>query len=323
MLYASLDLVPEDRGANVTVERLPDDRSLWLDWLGRTLGSATAGGSTATPASPPDRSGPAYVSLAHGQMLVHREGRGGNRPLLILETPTLLHAHAWQRALRHRATIVPELPGYGESDRLEGARLDDHADALAAMLAFLGTGRVDLLAIDLAAPLALRLTARHPHLIAMLAVDGIGGAAGVDAARLCPAFAQGEAGEHLHRIWHMLRDGEAQWPWFDAGVAAQRRIVPLLEAEALHGVLLDVLKQPACYGDAARAGLEAGAVVPGGGAGAVLLFDHPDDPGYAGVAALAARMPQARIVDRPDDIAAAAERLDALLAEPLVAGMAL
>lgn len=314
VLFRCLDLLPPDTSASVEVLRLPADRGHWLGWLGTTLG--TAARAQAPPAKDGDGAAACYVDLPHGQMLVRRAGPEGTTPLLILETPTTLHARLWKLALTpHRATLVPDLPGYGESDPLPAADLADHADALAAMLDELAVPVVDLLAIGLAAPLALALADRHPARVGRLLFDGVADPDPALAAALFPTFRSVAAGEHLHRIWHMLRDGDVQWPWFDESVAAQRRIQPSLAAMPLHQALLDILKQPTHYADAAIAGLAVGtsAATP---RHAAILFDVPGDPGYAGVAALADRL-GGDVLARPIDLAAAATLVAGLLdAEP-------
>ncbi len=309
VLFSSLDRLPPDMSAQVRCERLPSDRAYWLEWLGDILTKACGPAQSDTPASE-DSDGPVYIDLPHGQMLVHRSGTDGGTPLLILETPTILHARIWQDAMAGtRSVFVPELPGYGESDPLEDASIEDHADAIAAMLRLLDTGSVDVLAIGLAAPLALTLAARDPDLVNGIVLDGVSGLKSAE--RLFPVITQDFAGGHWHHVWHMLRDSEVQWPWFDGSVKAQRKLVPYLDGGPLHRTLLDVLKQPASYGDVAIAGLRAGtAVVPNT---PLTLFSLADDAGYDGVAAMAAKNPHTRLLARPADIAASARLLNEIL----------
>lgn len=321
VLFGSLDLIPADSSKSIEVARLTADRGAWLGWVADTLAeSATA---FVEPELQLTAEGPAYVDLAHGQMLVHRAGPAGAPPLLILEAANTLHARLWQEALRDdRATIVPEFPGYGESDPLPaGAVLDAYADALAEAAAALALATIDVLAIGTAAAaLALALAVRHPALVGRLAVDGIGtcnGAGTADA--LCPAIASNHGGGHLHRIWHMLRGGELQFPWYDGRIAAQRRLMPCLDAGPLHAALLDILKQPARYGDATRAALAAHPSELTPAEQPILVFSLAGDPGYGGVAALTARTVNAQVVERPVEIAAASAVLRTMWAVPIPA----
>jgi pimeloyl-ACP methyl ester carboxylesterase len=305
VLYASLDRVPVDENDALTVMRLAPDREAWFDWLAETA----AGAPTLPP--PPVSSGAAsYVDLPHGQMLVRRAGPGEGRPLLILDAPTTHHALRWQKALQDRPTFVPDLPGYGESDPLPDPTVESIADALGAMIAALGHDEVDVLASGFATPLAAALAARHGsrirHVVldGCFAIDGTADAGWVEA--LCPPIEFDPAGGHLHRIWHMLRDGQAQWPWFDASPDAHRALPPSLSAEDLHPALVALLKQPVRYGDVVRAGVrrvsEAGYPAFDH---ATLIFEQPADAGYRAAQSVAAMLPAARTALRSADMAEA------------------
>ena len=308
VLYGSLDHVPLDRGT-VSVERLASDAAGWLAWLEAKF--SLSAGPIAPALGVWEGDGPHYVDLKSGQMFIRLEAAAGGRTQLILAAPTTLHARAWQRALAGSCrTIVPDLPGYGESDPLQDASLGDHAAALAAMLEALGETSVDVVGLDFATPLAVEFAVRYPSLVGRLVLDGAIAAADVNALRLCPSFPMRSSGGHLHDIWHMLRDGEAQWPWYDGSVAAQRRIAPLLDAESLHDALLDVLKQPASYWAITVAGLSAR--IPYERLTMhVLLLEVTGDPAYRRTAEIAATIPHAEIAERPIDIPGAAALLAA------------
>lgn len=322
VLYGALDLLPADRSASVSVERLSADRAEWLAWLRNRLTHFAVEVARVGQDCAVATEGPLYVDLTHGQMLVHRVGPqvAGWRPLLILEAPATLHARLWQQTLSNaRATIVPELPGYGESDPILHASLDNHADAVAAMLDAIDAQSVDVLAIGCAVPLAVALARRHPSKIGVLVIDGPANGSATNEQirkRLCPDFSFDPAGGHLHGIWHMLRDREAHWPWFDHDSEAIRAVQPQFSPEGLHRALVDILKQPSSYGDAALAGLTLGGVDLAGVHASVLLFDLPGDPAYRGVDTLAESLPRARCINRPVDIATAALVLSELLNMP-------
>ena len=322
VLYAHLDRVPTAANPALTVQRLSDDREQWLGLLQAAFASTgnplPAGRRIAEPAD----SGPAYVTHPHGQMLIHREGCGN--PLLVLEAPTTRHALEWQRQLcGHRQVLVPELPGYGESDPLESDDLARYADSLSIMIDALGLKTVDVLALGYATPLGAALAALYPGKIGGLILDG--GFVGEDASdhrreALCPAILPEAGGGHLSRIWHMLRDGDTQWPWFDGDVAAQRDLHPLFNAENLHRALVGILKQPSHYGDVVTAVVRADAMAfyaavrqP------CLLFLRPNDPGYRAVERISRAMADIRCIDRPATIEAAAQALRTALASPFTA----
>lgn len=299
VLVGSLERVPESENDALTVMRLPADDKAWFAWLTDMFAAADV---QAQPVASADAAA-VYVDLPHGQMLVRRAGAAARCPLLILDAPTTVHARQWQALLGRRATLVPDLPGYGESDPLHEPSLEAAADALAAMVDALGYERVDLLGLGYATPLAASFAARHGGKVGRVVLDGCFGIADEDqndmAKALCPAIGFDRAGGHLHRIWHMLRDAEAQWPWFDGSPAAQRALSPTLSATALHPALVAILKQPRSYGDMARAALRARADAryPAFDRPALILH-APDDPGHRAAAMVADRLPDARMAIR-------------------------
>jgi pimeloyl-ACP methyl ester carboxylesterase len=315
VLYASLDRVPVEHNPALTVERLPADPVGWLAWLENALAAAVVDAPVAPPLAAQPAAGAAYVDLPHGQMRVHRSGTAGDRPLLILSAPTTLQGLAWQAALPERATLVPELPGFGESDPLPSPTLDGMADALAAMLQQLGFDEVDLLATGLATPMGCMFTKRHPDLVTVVVLDGCDlDTASVSRDRIAPAFPFDPGGGHIHRYLHMLRDSEANWPWFDGSASAARGLSPSLAAGPLHDALVGILKQPEHYGDAARAVYQdaddfAQLLQP------VLLLNHATDPAYRGTDALASRLTRSTVADRPSDLATTAHIVSRFLNE--------
>lgn len=323
VLYSYLDRVPLSSNPHLAVERIAPDRATWLAWLEERLEAACDRQSPSLPSTKAHgrREGASYVRATHGQIRFFRAGPAKGVPLLILDTPTTRHALTWQQALAEvRDTIVPDLPGFGESDPLPNPTSDDIADCLAALLDGLDVTRVDVLGLGLASGLAVDMAARHPGRVRGLALDGVPpvdiAAAAAMAKCLCPEFPfDAAAGAHLHRIWHMLRDSEVQWPWFDPSPAAARTIAPSFEATSLHRALTEILKQHQSYGDAALAALRDGSGLARYSKvkAPTLLFTHPTDPAYADVGAVAACMQAAHPIARPASIEAAASRLHGFL----------
>jgi len=310
VLHGYLARAAASGNPNVRTQSLPADRAAWLGWLHATLSEAAA---PTTPTSPQPTGQRCYVSVPHGLLHVTRSGAADGVPWLVLSAPTTLQAHSWAAALAaHAPVLVPDLPGFGESDPLPGSSTAQAmADALAAMLDALGLAKVHVLGVGLASPLGAVLARRHAGRVATLVLDGLPphdpAQAATFAQGLCPPVPfDAHAGTHLHRIWHMLRDGEAQWPWHDGTSAATRRLPALLEPLALHAALTGVLKQPARWGDAAMAALAAGAQPATWAplACPVLAFTHAD-PAYADAPSLAHAC-RAQLLPRPDALDAAA-----------------
>jgi pimeloyl-ACP methyl ester carboxylesterase len=199
------------------------------------------------------------------------------------------------------------------------------ADALAAMLDHLGYAAVDLLAIGRATPLGCTLARRHSDTIGRVVLDGCCSLETDDAAtlreRIAPAFPFDSGGGHIQRYWHMLRDGEANWPWYDGAAGAARGLPPVLAAQPLHDGLVGILKQPERYGDAARAGCQPddAARYPGFTQPALLL-GAPHDPAYGGTQALAERLANATTIERATDLHGAARSVAGFLAQSALVG---
>lgn len=311
VLYASLDAVPLAENPNLSVERLPADREAWLAWLAARLAEACTGLPPAPDVPAQPGQGRCYVDLPHGAVRLHqRQGHGA--PLLILSAPTTLEALRWRDALPQRFTIVPELPGFGESDAWPAAKSGDLADMLAALLEALDIGRADVLGAGFAVPLATALASRHPAKIGHVILDGCFDLAATDreafAAALCPAFRFDLAGGHLHAVWHLLRDMQTNWPWHARAASSIRSLPPAMDAPSLHAALVGILKQPANYGDVARAAcLDLDHRDPVATPRPVCVFFRDGDPAYAGAARVSGGA--ATIIDRPDEMAEAAARV--------------
>lgn len=300
VLYGSLDRIPVDENAALTVERLSADRDLWREWLLQRLKDVSSASSDSVPAAPTGASG--YFDHRGRQIHYDRRGPQGEKPLLILEAPAPVEARRWQTALETiRDTVVPELPGFGESDALEDASAAGYVAALRDVVMQIG-GSADILAIGAAGRLALSLAAEHPECVGSIALDGVPQMPS-DMDALCPAIGFDMGGGHLHRAWHMVRDGQVQWPWYCGDAAAQRQTEACIDGESLHRALTGTIKQPATYGEALRAALAAPASAPGH---PVLVFTRDNDPFYAKGPRLADALSHATCAARPDRIADAA-----------------
>ena len=100
-------------------------------------------------------------------------------------SPTILFLHAagtsgwmWEPVVERLSErfhcLVPDLPGHGRSADLPWRSLDATVDELAALIARHGTGgRAHVAGLSLGGYVALRLLARHPHLIDRVVLSGV------------------------------------------------------------------------------------------------------------------------------------------------------
>lgn len=258
VLYPHLDKVPCAANPALSVERLGTDRTVWANWIAESLATGSNDPAPARPAS--DSTARGYVAFAQSQIHWQRFSgpcTGEQRPLMILAEPSTLEAMSWAEAMRvHRPVIVPDLPGFGDSDTLPDMGAAAIADALAALIGRLEPEPCDVLAIGLAAPIGAMMAARRPGLVSTLTVIGAPPFdAATDAALLPPVAFDALAGSHLHQFWHMLRDGTVQSPWYSAAPDAARPAPDLPDAHTLHRALTGMLKQRTTYGSAVAAGL--------------------------------------------------------------------
>lgn len=306
VLHAYLARAAQSGNPHVSIQSLAARREVWLDWLAQALATDHPACETDSPRQGARR----YTGHDHGQMHWTLSGKADETqtPWLILSGPTTQDAHFWAAALNGRC-LVPDLPGFGESDPMVAGQ--DIAACLAEGLGAMGIGPVRVLGVGVAAPLAAALARCHP--VKALVIDGLPPLDPQAAARfgegLCPAIPfDAVAGTHNHTIWHLLRDAEAQWPWHDRSQGAIRRLPVVQDADARHAALVGILKQPQHWGDAARAAFALGADIWRDLAVPVRMFAHAD-PAYADVS-VAARLCGAQIIPRPDTLAQAAALLE-------------
>ncbi|MCC5868618.1 MAG: alpha/beta fold hydrolase [Gammaproteobacteria bacterium] len=329
VLHPFLAALPKPLPAGSRVETLPDAPEAWISRLGE-LFAAYAGGA-ADDWAPADTLRAdtgvlrGYRELAHGQVHLwqHRAtvdpGAGGAPLLLLHDLPGAacqLQPLFAELAALHRDIVLPALPGTGDSDPLpRGSDAAAFAQALIGLADSLGIGAFEVYAQAGSAGLALRLAQDFPQRIRRVTLDGL---PWFDAARrgrvlshIAPEIAPRSDGTHLLTLWHLLRDQQMAWPWYDSSAGAIRGITPAVSAGELQATLLAVLKQLAHYGEAARAAFaeDTAAALASLRTPVVLLEDRQDL--RCRFAAEAARGCQsAQLRPRPDDAQGLAELLN-------------
>jgi pimeloyl-ACP methyl ester carboxylesterase len=330
VLYRYLDALPENRPDHVTVERLASDTQAWRQrvrdlFLELSEDQPARGFDLPDPlAAPPGADEMrGYVDLAHGQVHVRRQGRGNQRPVLLLhETPgsSAQMRPLMQELARDRTVLAVDLPGLGDSDPLPNPDAATYRDALLGVLDALGIVSVDLIAEFTGTPLALELARAAPNRVHRVVLDGVFVLAASERRALwksyCPAVRPSWDGSHLLALWHRLRDQELNWPWFDGSTAAVRKREPEIGAQRLHAMLLDVMKQIDHYGEACLAALDYPTKDFAQDVHQPVLLGHvAEDVRYQWTKKVARRLPAARTSPRPANVAERAKAWAAFLDE--------
>jgi pimeloyl-ACP methyl ester carboxylesterase len=286
------------------VERVGPSVGAWRERLLAVLGEADL---PAFQWSPPDTlRGPGtglrrgYVALAHGDLHLSAcgawpRGRRAPRPLLLLHDLPGCAASLETRMVplgADRLCLAPDLPGTGESAALPEGGVEVWIGALLAMLDALDLAAVDLYAEGLAGSLAVALAVRAPERVGRLLLDGPviqDSKSRLElSVRLAPPLAPRHDGTHLVELWHRLRSAELCWPWYGGAAHEVRCREPRLDPRHLHTQLVQAMKQPAHYGDAARAALDLDlAELMPACAAPVLALWTPEDPRESAAVALA------------------------------------
>jgi len=321
VLYSFLDALPQPLPSHCSVERIPPHTAQWRTRLLGVLKQAAAPPAaawspprqSATPGSALDQQ--RYANLIHGQLRVRLRGMPRATPLLLLnDVPGAASSLGpFAAALgTDRLTILPDLPGLGDSHPLPYPTLGSYVMALSELLEELGTPTVDVLAEGLGTSFAIALAAHRPSQVRRVVLDGVPMIRSRErrlvARDYCPPIEPDRNGTHLLKIWHQLRDAEMTWPWFDRAADAARVRDPELDPQRLHAALVEVMKHLPSYGDAARAALEASVRdILRGVHQPVLLFDTAGDARYSGTGRAARRLAASEVVPRPPDVASRIE----------------
>lgn len=327
VLYRDLERLPLTMPNGCRVARVPDAPGAWRNQLFGLLRDASARlqgwqrPSLAMPSVHWERH--RYVDLLHGQVRVGLRGASSSEPPVLLlhdlpGSPKQMDTLAAELAT-DRLVVTPQLPGLGESDPLPSPTLGAYVSVLDETLEALNCDRVDVVAEGLGTVLACALAANRPKRVRRLVLDGVPMIRSRDRKRYvrsyCPPLVPDRAGTHLLRLWEQLRTAQMTWPWFERDPGAARIRTPGIDATALHAALVDAMKQPGNYGDAARAALEAAVRdILRGIEQPVLVLQDSRDVRYGGTGSLKRRLQQATVRSRPDAPAARMELCRGFLA---------
>lgn len=322
VLYAFLDALPDPLPDGSTIERLSPDRDAWKKRLGELFAENADFEGAGDFAPPNPLENPlggnmvtrGYVDAGDGQILVRRAGHGDGTPVVYLhDLPGSARANEpYLKSLGHgRPAFGLDLPGCNDSDAMNAADADSYATAVIAALDGLSLDTINLVADGLSTPIALAVASKVGARINKLVLDGVAlpdsGLSAEMKVNYMPDLRPQMDGTHLHRCWHMLRDQSVQWPWYDGGTGATRKITPDIDAQTLHTRLVDTLKQWDHAGDAIAAALSTdGRAALGQISAPTMVFNAEDDVRYQWAEEAAGELAHGAIADRPADPAARA-----------------
>lgn len=303
VLHAHLARIPADRSESVVVRSAPSDTSRWLEILTTLFAEPTAQARRTGASARGERF---YIDTPTGQVHVRSLGAGVERPVVYLhDVPGGAGGEGrWLEALAaHRPVLAIDLPGCGCSDPIQDVSFEGHVAWLADVLGALEQAPADIVADGASGAFALGLAARRPDLVAALVADGAPFVSPDRRVRwleeASAALEPERSGAHWLRAWHLLRDREAQYPWWDGSIAAIRHREPDIRPERLRQLTLDVLRRPGTWSAALRAalGVDLNDIAPKVGA-RVLYPSDPSDPRQAGGERLASLTPCGSLAPR-------------------------
>jgi len=198
-----------------------------------------------------------YVDLVGGQILVRSAGEARNgRPLLLLHdgrASSRVFEPLMRALARRRAVYAPDLPDNGASDSLAVRRpgIADYADAVADTVVALRVGPCDIYAVGASGAVALELLARRIFAKARVLLETPDFYTSSFARRLArewvPPLKPQWDGAHLNRLWLMLRDEYAFWPWFDKSSTAACAVNVPTEWQEMHARVTDIMRSLPTY----------------------------------------------------------------------------
>jgi len=205
----------------------------------------------------PGRINRRYVDLTGGQILVRSVGEARSGPPVLLLHDGLASSRVFEPLMCalgiHRAVYALDLPDNGASDALaqDRPRIGHYADIVSDVMNALGFERGDILAVGAGGTVALDLLNRPACAGWRGVLEAPNFYEPALARRLeagwAPSMAPEWDGAHLNRMWLMMRDEYAFWPWFDKSPEAARAVNALDSWEEMHARAIDVLRSLRTY----------------------------------------------------------------------------
>lgn len=196
-----------------------------------------------------------YVRTAYGLSHVRMDGDPEAPPLLLVHgSPGSADSFAplITDLARDHLVISPDTlgNGYSSAPTVEAPEIEHFAEATAAVLDELGVSGVTAYGSHTGACIALELAGRRPDLVARLVADGLPVLTEEQRADILANYfvdlTPTQHGEHLVRAWHVVRDAQLWWPWYDTSRAGARPTAPS-PTPWLHELVMEFLKSGPTY----------------------------------------------------------------------------
>ena len=206
----------------------------------------------------PGRTTTDYVDVGAAQILVRSFGKSEEPVVVVHHAPgsSALYDELVCAVGKKHGALAFDLPGHGESDPSGDQTVEAWADALLQLLDRMKIGAVHLYGHQGGAAVAVEAALRAPHRIRTVMLDepfsvdeGIARRWLEGVEPVTPAW----NGEHLLRVWHMRRDMELWFPWYDRRRENARKVEPRIDPARLTFEVREAMKQPASFAPAWRA----------------------------------------------------------------------
>jgi pimeloyl-ACP methyl ester carboxylesterase len=262
---------PELMPSGTWTQQMPRgaDAALRAEFKVLALHPAEGSAPAAPPCSPlAGRSTTDYLDIDGVQMLVRSAGNLHARPPVVI-----VHHAPGSSALydelvceigKSHPVLALDLPGHGESDPLPDGLQSVAAGSAALIRALdrMGIRSVHLYGHNGGAAVAVEVASTWPERVASLVLDApicldeterdSIGARWLDGVEpVTPTW----DGTHLLRVWHMRRDMELWWPWFERKRENARSTEPRIDPARLTLEIRESMKQPASFAPAWRAAM--------------------------------------------------------------------
>jgi len=207
-----------------------------------------------------------YVDLGDAQVLVRSMGdlRAGEPVVILGQVPgsSFLYDDLVRTLGATRPVLALDLPGHGESDPLPGnpQTVESWARTTLRVLDALGVRAFHAHGHQGGACTVVELALMAGERVRSMTLDAPVALTDAEREDIAPRWLQGVEpvtpswdGTHLVRVWHMRRDMELWWPWYQRRYTSNRTTEPRIDPARLTIEVREMMKQPGSFAPAWRA----------------------------------------------------------------------